>query len=145
MPLRLFLGFPGGTSGKEPACQCRRHKSVPLRVSPSRALARPDGLPASPGQRAADFLAVTLSSLQCQCSKSLLPCFYFKTLSLLFLGPLISHIDFRTSFSTSERKKKKLLKYWLEWHWIYRYNLRRSWCLHNIESWEHSIFVYLGM
>ena len=22
----LFLGFPGGTSGKEPACQCRRHK-----------------------------------------------------------------------------------------------------------------------
>ena len=20
------LGFPGGTSGKEPACQCRRHK-----------------------------------------------------------------------------------------------------------------------
>ena len=22
----LSLGFPGGTSGKEPACQCRRHK-----------------------------------------------------------------------------------------------------------------------
>ena len=21
-----FLGFPGGSSGKEPACQCRRHK-----------------------------------------------------------------------------------------------------------------------
>ena len=21
-----FLGFPGGTSGQEPACQCRRHK-----------------------------------------------------------------------------------------------------------------------
>ena len=21
-----ILGFPGGTSGKEPACQCRRHK-----------------------------------------------------------------------------------------------------------------------
>ena len=20
------MGFPGGTSGKEPACQCRRHK-----------------------------------------------------------------------------------------------------------------------
>ena len=22
----LWMGFPGGTSGKEPACQCRRHK-----------------------------------------------------------------------------------------------------------------------
>ena len=22
----MYLGFPGGTSGKEPACQCRRHK-----------------------------------------------------------------------------------------------------------------------
>ena len=22
----IFLGFPGGTSGKEPSCQCRRHK-----------------------------------------------------------------------------------------------------------------------
>ena len=22
------MGFPGGTSGKEPACQCRRHKRV---------------------------------------------------------------------------------------------------------------------
>ena len=22
----LLLGFPGGASGKEPACQCRRHK-----------------------------------------------------------------------------------------------------------------------
>ena len=22
----LYLGFPGGTSGKEPTCQCRRHK-----------------------------------------------------------------------------------------------------------------------
>ena len=21
------MGFPGGTSGKEPACQCRRHKA----------------------------------------------------------------------------------------------------------------------
>ena len=27
VPSRLeFWGFPGGTSGKEPACQCRRHK-----------------------------------------------------------------------------------------------------------------------
>ena len=25
-PIRL-RGFPGGTSGKEPSCQCRRHKS----------------------------------------------------------------------------------------------------------------------
>ena len=24
--LYLHMGFPGGTSGKEPACQCRRHK-----------------------------------------------------------------------------------------------------------------------
>ena len=24
--LRVDLGFPGGASGKEPACQCRRHK-----------------------------------------------------------------------------------------------------------------------
>ena len=24
--LELFLGFPGGASAKEPACQCRRHK-----------------------------------------------------------------------------------------------------------------------
>ena len=24
---RSFLGFPVGTSGKEPACQCRRRKS----------------------------------------------------------------------------------------------------------------------
>ena len=24
--LKSLLGFPGGTSGKEPACQCRRHK-----------------------------------------------------------------------------------------------------------------------
>ena len=23
----FFLGFPGGASGKEPACQCRRHKT----------------------------------------------------------------------------------------------------------------------
>ena len=22
------MGFPGGTSGKEPACQCRRHKET---------------------------------------------------------------------------------------------------------------------
>ena len=22
----MILGFPGGTSGKEPRCQCRRHK-----------------------------------------------------------------------------------------------------------------------
>ena len=22
------MGFPGGTSGKEPACQCRRHKEM---------------------------------------------------------------------------------------------------------------------
>ena len=27
VPSRLeFAGFPGGTSGKEPACQCRKHK-----------------------------------------------------------------------------------------------------------------------
>ena len=25
-PVLLFLGFPGGTSGKEPFCQCRKHK-----------------------------------------------------------------------------------------------------------------------
>ena len=25
------LGFPGGTSGKEPACQCRRHKKREVR------------------------------------------------------------------------------------------------------------------
>ena len=24
--LALTVGFPGGASGKEPACQCRRHK-----------------------------------------------------------------------------------------------------------------------
>ena len=24
--IKLHLGFPGGASGKEPACQCRRHK-----------------------------------------------------------------------------------------------------------------------
>ena len=24
--LNLPLGFPGGASGKEPSCQCRRHK-----------------------------------------------------------------------------------------------------------------------
>ena len=24
------MGFPGGTSGKEPACQCRRHKRCGL-------------------------------------------------------------------------------------------------------------------
>ena len=22
----IYIGFPGGTSGKEPACQCRRYK-----------------------------------------------------------------------------------------------------------------------
>ena len=22
----MYMGFPGGTGGKEPACQCRRHK-----------------------------------------------------------------------------------------------------------------------
>ena len=26
LPLFFCWGFPGGTSGKEPACQCRRHK-----------------------------------------------------------------------------------------------------------------------
>ena len=26
MWLAPWLGFPGGASGKEPACQCRRHK-----------------------------------------------------------------------------------------------------------------------
>ena len=26
IPLTLEQGFPGGTAGKEPACQCRRHK-----------------------------------------------------------------------------------------------------------------------
>ena len=25
--LGLLLGFPGGTSGKEPTCQCRRHET----------------------------------------------------------------------------------------------------------------------
>jgi len=24
----IILGFPGGASGKEPACQCRRHKEM---------------------------------------------------------------------------------------------------------------------
>ena len=24
----VYLGFPGGASGKEPACQCRRHKRL---------------------------------------------------------------------------------------------------------------------
>ena len=24
--VELFTGFPGGTCGKEPGCQCRRHK-----------------------------------------------------------------------------------------------------------------------
>ena len=23
---KRYMGFPGGTNGKEPACQCRRHK-----------------------------------------------------------------------------------------------------------------------
>ena len=27
-PTLFKRGFPGGTSGKEPACQCRRHKAV---------------------------------------------------------------------------------------------------------------------
>ena len=27
MLLNCQLGFPGGASGKEPACQCRRHKT----------------------------------------------------------------------------------------------------------------------
>ena len=26
--LETFIGFPGGASGKEPTCQCRRHKSL---------------------------------------------------------------------------------------------------------------------
>ena len=26
LPLELELGFPGGTSGKEPSCQCKRHR-----------------------------------------------------------------------------------------------------------------------
>ena len=26
LPTPVFLGFPGGASGKEPTCQCRRHK-----------------------------------------------------------------------------------------------------------------------
>ena len=26
VPSKEALGFPGGTSGKEPTCQCRRHK-----------------------------------------------------------------------------------------------------------------------
>ena len=25
----IELGFPDGASGKEPACQCRRHSSIP--------------------------------------------------------------------------------------------------------------------
>ena len=25
-----YLGFPGGTSGKEPTCQCRRHRRLEL-------------------------------------------------------------------------------------------------------------------
>ena len=28
LPLELELGFPGGTSGKEPACQCGRHSKL---------------------------------------------------------------------------------------------------------------------
>ena len=28
MLLNCQLGFPGGASGKEPACQCRRHKTL---------------------------------------------------------------------------------------------------------------------
>ena len=28
--VRSLLGFPGGTSGKEPACQCRRRKTYGL-------------------------------------------------------------------------------------------------------------------
>ena len=24
----MYMGFPGGTSGKEPTCQCRRHKRL---------------------------------------------------------------------------------------------------------------------
>ena len=27
LSLLLFMGFPGGASGKEPACQCRRHET----------------------------------------------------------------------------------------------------------------------
>jgi len=26
----IYLGFPGGASGKEPTCQCRRHKRCRL-------------------------------------------------------------------------------------------------------------------
>ena len=32
LSLLLFMGFPGGASGKEPACQCRRH--MRLRFNP---------------------------------------------------------------------------------------------------------------
>ena len=39
LSLLLFMGFPGGASGKEPACQCRRH--MRLRFNP--------GLGRSPG------------------------------------------------------------------------------------------------
>ena len=28
VPIICTLGFPGGTSGKEPVCQCRRHKKL---------------------------------------------------------------------------------------------------------------------
>ena len=27
-PRNDAMGFPGGTSGKEPTCQCRRHRNV---------------------------------------------------------------------------------------------------------------------
>ena len=27
--LKISMGFPGGTSGKEPICQCRRHRFDP--------------------------------------------------------------------------------------------------------------------
>ena len=51
-----FLGFPGGASGKEPACQCRRHKKHGfnpwVRKVPWRRATTPVFLPAeSHGQR----------------------------------------------------------------------------------------------
>ena len=32
---RVFLGFPGGSSGKEFTCQCRRHGSIPGQEDPT--------------------------------------------------------------------------------------------------------------
>ena len=43
MYIYVYLGFPGGTSGKEPTCQCRRHKRLRLIPGSGRSLGGGNG------------------------------------------------------------------------------------------------------